>query len=149
MMAVKCSTPSIPMFEIVNVLPDRSSGGSVPARAPATTAAERSCSSGIRIRSVPRTTGTTRPASSATASPSHCSEPDGATVGPAVDGRDLDEAPDDGHRDEVRDRVDRSGGFQLLSQTEERGHVDDHGDGKVRRRGEALSEALGDDAAHS
>jgi hypothetical protein len=61
MMAVKFSISSIPMLEIVNVLPPISSGVSLPARALAISSVAASCSSARLNSSASRITGTTSP----------------------------------------------------------------------------------------
>ncbi len=61
MIAVKFSTSSMPMFEMVKVDPLISSGARPPARALSMSCFERSLSSAIVISSASRTTGTTNP----------------------------------------------------------------------------------------
>ena len=69
MIAVKFSTSSMPMLEIVKVLPLISSGASLPVRALSASSFERAFTSAMLSSSALRITGTTRPCSRETATP--------------------------------------------------------------------------------
>ena len=83
MIAVNWSTPNMPRLDTVNVEPERSSGETVPSRAPCASSPARSCSCGTVSACASRITGTTRPPGTLTAIP-RCTRSRAQTCVPSV-----------------------------------------------------------------
>ena len=72
----------------------------------------------------------------------------GLAIGAAVHTGEFQQAKHDGLRDEIRDRVRRTGGFELVAIGNQVGHVHAHRAIEMRLRDDALREPLADDLAH-
>ena len=125
MIAVKFSTSSMPMLEIVKVLPLISSGASLPLRAFSASSFARAFTSVMVSSSALRITGTTRPCSRETATP-RCTWLFQRVVLPSVDAVHRGKLLQRQHhrlRDEVGDRVRRALLLELGAELHEIGHI--------------------------
>ena len=150
MIALNSSTPNMPRFETVNVLPVRSSTDAVPSRAAAASAAARSWICSTVSRSASRMTGTTSPVGTDTAMPrwtrlrDHTDTP---SVRELTSGNSASVSAVAAST-KIRHREAGARGLELGPEREQPRDVDGDRDREVGCARPALGQALGDDPAY-